>query len=347
MEEGCVGFVAIRKLIRTQLLVLGVLWTGTAAFGQEITIRSSSTVVLVPTLVTDSAGKPVYGLRAEDFIVEDNGIVQPVSIDETLEAQPISLVIAIEKSQDASAALERIQRLGSLIDPIIGDGKGEVAVVTFDKEPTLVQDFTADSGQVTKILKGLKASGGDAAILDAISFCTRRLAARPKGHRKILLIISETRDHGSTAPVEDVIRQLEASNTIVYSSTYSPVLDSLWATPTSNTPNFLNLFKMLVQEAKDNTPQTLSQVSGGEYLPFKSEKGFEDKMTEISNHVFNAYLLSYQPKNLAPGQHTLRVRLKFASDAKLYTRSGYWAAEQTTAEGQNTKPTTGSTTNSQ
>lgn len=338
------GSVALRNLLRFRVLFFAVLCAGAVAFGQEITIRSSSTVVLVPTLVTDSAGKPVYGLRAEDFIVEDNGVVQPVRIDDTLETQPISLVIAIEKSQDASAALERVQRLGSLIDPIIGDGKGEVAVVTFDSEPKLVQDFTPDSGQVTRILKGLKAGGGDAAILDTISFCARRLAARPKNHRKILLIISETRDHGSTSPVEDVIRQVEASNTIVYSSTYSPVLDSLWATPTSNTPNFLNLFKLLVQEARDNTPQTLSQVSGGEYLPFKSEKAFEDKMTEISNHVFNAYLLSYQPKNLQPGQHTLRVRLNFNSDAKLYTRSGYWAADQSQAQGKTQEP--GSSTSS-
>lgn len=300
-----------------------------AAFSlaQDITIRSSSTVVLVPTLVTDTAGKPVYGLRAEDFIVEDNGVVQQVRIDDTLESQPISLVIAVEKSQDASAALERIQRLGSLIDPIIGEGKGEVAVVAFDSEPKLVQAFTADSAQVTKVLKALKPGGGDAAILDTISFSTRLLAGRPKTHRKVLLIISETRDHGSTASVEDVIRRLEATNTIVYSSTYSPVLDSLWATPTSNTPNFLNLFKLLVQQAKDNTPQTLSRVSGGEYLPFKSEKAFEDKMTEISNHIFNAYLLSYQPKNLQPGQHSLRVGLRFSSDARLYARSGYWAAE--------------------
>jgi VWFA-related protein len=336
-----VGFVPIRKFIGLVLLGVEILCATVVAFGQEITIRSSSTVVLVPTLVTDSAGKPVYGLRAEDFIVEDNGVVQPVRIDDTLETQPISLVIAIEKSHDASAALERIQRLGSLIDPIIGDGKGEVAVVTFDSEPTLVQDFTPDSDQVTKILKGLKPGGGDAAILDTISFCARRLAARPKNHRKILLIISETRDHGSSSRVDDVIRQVEASNTIVYSSTYSPVLDSLWATPTSDTPNFLNLFKLLVQEAKDNTPQTLSQVSGGEYLPFKSEKAFEDKMTEITNHVFNAYLLSYQPKNLQPGQHTLQVRLRFNSDAKLYTRSGYWAAEQNQAQGQVQGPGSG------
>lgn len=340
------GVASIRKLVGPQSLAFVVtLCVAIVALGQEITIRSSSTVVLVPTLVTDPAGKPVYGLRAEDFIVEDNGVVQPVRIDETLETQPISLMIAVEKSQDASAALERIQRLGSLIEPIIGDGKGEAALVTFDSEPKLVQDFTPDSGLVTKQLKTLKASGGDAAILDTISFCARRLAARPKNHRKILLIISETRDHGSTSRVEDVIRQVEASNTIVYSSTYSPVIDSLWATPTSNTPNFLNLFKLLVQEVKDNAPQTLSQVSGGEYLPFKSEKAFEDKMTEISNHVFNAYLLSYQPKNLQPGQHTLRVRLNFNSDAKLYTRSGYWAAEQNQAKGQAEQPGSGTSSN--
>ena len=306
---------------------------------QDITIRSSSTVVLVPTLVTDPAGRPVFGLRAEDFIVEDNGVPQRVRIDESLETQPVSLVIAIEKSQDASVTLEKIQHLGTLIDPIIADGKGEAAVVTFDSEPKLVQDFTPDSAQVTRVLKALKPGGGDAAILDTISFCSRRLATRPKDHRKILLIISETRDRGSKIRVEDVVRQLESSNTIVYSSTYSPVIDSLWTTPTSNTPNFLNLFKVLVREVKENTPKALSQVSGGEYLPFKSEKAFEDKMAEITNHVFNAYLLSYQPQNLQPGQHTLRVRLRFSSDAQLFTRSGYWAAEPSEASVHGPDPT--------
>ena len=312
------------------LLSSAILATMVAA--QDITIRSSSTVVLVPTLVTDTAGKPVFGLRAEDFLVEDNGVEQQVQTDETLEGQPVSLVIAIEKSQDASAALERIQRLGSLIEPIIGDGKGEVAVVAFDQESKVLQDFTPDSALVTKALKTIKPGGDGAAILDAITFSTRLLAARPKTHRKVLLVISETRDRGSSTSVEEVVRRLEGSNTLFYSSTYSPVVDSLWTTPTSNTPNFLNLFKILVQETKENVPKTLSQVSGGEFLPFKSEKAFEEKMTEISNHVFNLYLLSYKPRNLQPGQHTLRVRLRFNSDARVYARSGYWAAQETEAD---------------
>ncbi|HLH09216.1 MAG TPA: VWA domain-containing protein [Terriglobales bacterium] len=321
-------------MIRSTVLLLlsSVILLCGVVLGQDITIRSSSTVVLVPTLVTDSGGKPVYGLHAEDFYLEDNGIEQKVTIDETLESQPISLVLAIEKSQDASAALEKIQRLGTLIDPVIGDGKGEVAVVTFDSESKLVQDFTPDTSKVDKILKGIKANGDGPAILDAMRFSAKLLAARPKNHRKVLLLISETRDHGSSSSVEDVIRQLEASNTLVYSSTFSPVVDSLWATPTSNTPNFLNLFKILVQEAKENVPKTLAEVSGGEFLPFKSERSFEDKMTEISNHVFNLYLLSYQPQNLQPGQHTLRVRLRFNSAANIYARQGYWAAQESQAQ---------------
>ena len=63
-------------------------------------------------------------------------------------------------------------------------------------------------------------------------------------------------------------------------------------------------------------------------MPFKSEMVFEDKMAEIANHVFNLYLLSFQPKDLQPGQHSLKVGLRFSSDSKIYARRGYWAAEQ-------------------
>ena len=44
-----------------------------SAVGQEATVRSRSTLVLLPTLVKDSQGGTIYGLEAKDFIVEDDG----------------------------------------------------------------------------------------------------------------------------------------------------------------------------------------------------------------------------------------------------------------------------------
>src|SRR5579863_611755 len=65
------------------------------AFPQETTLRSQTTVVLIPALVKDPQGGIVYGLQAKDFIVEDDGVEQPTRIDEAPEGQPVSLVVAI------------------------------------------------------------------------------------------------------------------------------------------------------------------------------------------------------------------------------------------------------------
>src|SRR5580692_9192314 len=66
------------------------------AAAQEATIRSQSNVVLVPVLVKNARGHAIYGLKAQDFVVEDDGTAQAVHLDEEAEAEPISLVIAIQ-----------------------------------------------------------------------------------------------------------------------------------------------------------------------------------------------------------------------------------------------------------
>ena len=73
-----------------------------AAFSQETTLRTRSNLVLVPTLVKDQQGGIVYGLQAKDFIVEDDGVEQPLRLDEAPEGQPISLVVAIQSGRRAS-----------------------------------------------------------------------------------------------------------------------------------------------------------------------------------------------------------------------------------------------------
>ena len=45
-------------------------------------LRTQSNVVFVPALVKDHAGKLIFGLQASDFIIEDDGVEQQVSMDE-------------------------------------------------------------------------------------------------------------------------------------------------------------------------------------------------------------------------------------------------------------------------
>jgi hypothetical protein len=61
-------------MITTKIWLLALL-TGSLTLptrGQEPTFRARSNVVTVPTLVKDEHGQVIYGLQANDFIIEDD-----------------------------------------------------------------------------------------------------------------------------------------------------------------------------------------------------------------------------------------------------------------------------------
>lgn len=57
-----------------------------------------------------------------------------------------------------------------------------------------------------------------AAILDAVSYSAKLLNLRPATGRRVLILISETRDQGShIAKIANVVQEIGLSNTLVYS----------------------------------------------------------------------------------------------------------------------------------
>lgn len=294
---------------------------------QDVRLRSNANVVLVPTLVTEPSGRPIFNLGADDFMVLDNGREQSVQLDEQLSLAQVSLVVAIDRGQGNAAALDKLRNLDTMLEPIIGGGKGEVAMVAFDSNVKLVHDFTSDTDTLNQTIKQLQAGDGGNAAVDAIRYSLRLLEARPKDYRKMLFLIGESRDHGSTTKLDDLIPQIERTNTLIYSAVFSPPVSSQLTSSDPPRPmNLLALFTLIREAARENILKTIAQLSGGEYLIFGTEKAFEDRLTEMASHVHNLYLLSFQPKKLIPGQHSLRVLVRGRDDALVYARNGYWAA---------------------
>ena len=217
------------------------------------TIRSESNIVLVPTLVRTEAGEITYSLQAKDFIIEDNGVEQDVTLDESPEQEPVSLVVAIQVGHKASSQFKKrndlslydrfyseqqrkdcrerrvpcptaIAGLGTMPSDFMDRTKGEVALVTFDSLVHQFQGFTEDALKISERLTKLTPGDDGAAILDALSYSARLLESRPANRRRVLLLISESRDHGSmTTTALDLVRQLAATNTLVGSLTFSPL----------------------------------------------------------------------------------------------------------------------------
>src|SRR5580700_6457231 len=165
------------------------------AIPQETTIRAQSNVVLVPVLVKDGRGHAIYGLQAQDFLIEDNGVVQGVHLDEAAEAEPVSLVIAIQNGGSAVREFPRIRGLSAMVQPILEQEGTLTAVVEFDSGIELSQEFTGDQRLVDNTLKNLQAGDGGAAILDAVNYSLNLLDKQPVGRQRVLLLVSETRDH--------------------------------------------------------------------------------------------------------------------------------------------------------
>ncbi len=165
------------------------------------------------------------------------------------------------------------------------------------------------------------------------------LNTAPKPRLRVLLLISETRDHGSAATVEDVVRSIGNSNVVVYTLAFSPsksnILDTLRGnnnpdlhpeqTEVHEGPDLLAPLLLVGQAMRKNSAKAIAAMSGGEYQQFDSGKQFDMRMNDFDNHLHNRYLLSFQPVNPHSGLHQLRVQLKEPGDATVLARSSYWA----------------------
>jgi VWFA-related protein len=330
----------IGRQSRFALLFWLLLLAGFGRAQEEPTFRTQSNVVLVPALVRDKAGEIVYGLQAKDFIIEDNGIAQTVHLDEAAESEPVSLVVAVQCGRRADFELPRMHGLGLMLQPLLAQPETKVAIVVFDSQVHAVENFTGNENAVTRDLEGLQAGDGGAAILDAVNYSVKLLDGVPKNRKRVLLLISETRDHGSrSATIDDVIKAIGNSNIVVYTLAFSPaksnVLDTLRGnnnpdlhpeqTEVHEGPDLMAPLILAAQAMRKNTAKAIASLSGGEYQMFDSAKGFDARMTDFDNHVHSRYLLSFQPSQPHPGLHRLTVRLKEQGDATVLARSSYWA----------------------
>src|ERR1700754_3837043 len=66
-----------------------------AAAMAQTTLHTASTLVIVPTLVQTTGKETVFSLKAEDFVLTDNGVPQKLILEEETK-RPLSLVVLMQ-----------------------------------------------------------------------------------------------------------------------------------------------------------------------------------------------------------------------------------------------------------
>ena len=316
--------------------------------------------VQAPVTVLDRDGRVVNGLNATDFTLYDNN--RPQMIFEDLASHPISLVVVIQASANMEKILPQIRKAGSLFDNLVVGQDGEMAVIAFDHRIRVLTNFTSDPDQIHAAFSRDKLTPGSltSALNDGAMAGINMLKTRPENRKRIMILISESRDGGSGMHVRDVLTEAEFANVVVYPMDVSHLLTSLTGTqppppssmnrippggialpggnvntPTTDlqmynngdwTPVFKEIFVAVKGIFVPNPLEVYSRFTGGREFPFFSQKGLEQAIDDIGQDLHNQYILTYEPttKNEA-GYHTIRVEVD-KPGLKVFTREGYWMA---------------------
>jgi VWFA-related protein len=297
------------------------------------TLRVTANEVLVPTLVEKRGGGVVYGLKPSDFVLEDNGVPQKIKVQEEMDTAPVALVVAVEEGGVSALEFDKLAKLGPLLDLFLADGRSQAALVGFDSKPHLIHDYTHTSEELNEDLKHLEPGNGGSAILDTVSYAVDLLESQPKEYRRVLLLISEERDHGSkhTRPAQ-LIQKIGRSDVLVLSVSFSParaeLLHDMKDSGEDRTMSMISTLLMAVQAFKKNVSKEVAHMSGGEYLTFTGDKGFEQRVMEAAKHARNRYLLTFSPSDPTPGLHSIRVRTAQDYGARVVARANYWMTQE-------------------
>jgi len=317
-------------------------------------------LVLVPVTVTSSSGKVgrnshVSGLNSSDFQLLDNGRPVPVTVDSIgTGVAPIALAIAVQSSGISAAVVEKIHKIGSMIRPLVLGERGSAAVLMFDDTVRWTQrDWTSDESRISAALATIEANLGStgrnkqARMLDAAIEAIAHLYSTRRSSRRILLLISESRDRNSETDLNQVAYAAQQAGVVVYAAQYSafrtgftrrssqsagaaPRDQSGRPNPEHSTPSgappkdkydprlpppaqrvdILGALGELGRFGKEKATEILARDTGGLVFSFARQKGLEEAVEKIGADLHAQYVLSFvPPAPVEPGYHRLEVRL--------------------------------------
>ena len=316
-------------------------------------VRIITTVnrVVVPVTITDKKGEFVTDLTRSDFAIFDND--QPQRMDAfELTTWPLSLVVVVDTSTRMAPLMPDLRKSGILLTQLVLGETGEAAVITYDQEVSIVQEFTANGDLVEKAIKNLHAGGAESHMHDAVFRAIGRLKMRPEERRKVIFLIGEGADRGSQNELGQALREAQLSGISIYCVELSTMkalakqpppdttIDPLppgarGPTPgrppvpeAANSGSFLPLIIEAVRGIKktifSKPMKAYTEGTGSEHINTFTEHGFEQAIQRMGQDLHSQYLISYSPNNLRGSEfHNITVRLT-RPGMKVRARPGYY-----------------------
>ena len=270
-------------------------------------IRASVDVVNVLCTVRERRGNYLTDLKQQDFEILEDGVRQKVQFfsNETGEdAQPLTVVLLIDTSGSVKDKLAFEQEAANeFLRQTLRKNKDLAAIVQFDSEVSLIQDFTYDYSVLENAILSIRA-GGSTKLYDAIWVSVNELLRHEVG-RRMLVILSDGADTQSLTRDNEALKIAQEYDVVIYGlGVRSARFDS----------NFGKLKKF-------------AEGTGGLFLDSKADlQKLREAFRRINRGIKNQYALGYVSTNpRRDGSfREIKVRMK-RSGLNVTHRKGYYA----------------------
>ncbi|MBI4907806.1 MAG: VWA domain-containing protein [Acidobacteria bacterium] len=281
-----------------------------------VTFRSDVRVVALSASVMHD-GRPIPGLKPEQFEVLEDGVPQDVRIAGNEEA-PFNLALLLDLSgstqQERNSMQEAAKRFYGIARP-----EDRVAVYALAESLFMVlSPLTANRDQLVRALRAVPAMSGGSPVYDTIVLAyTEELNQRPN-ERNALIVISDGMDNqieGKVTPSEvsfpKLLRAAESWNALVY---------PIYLDPFSKLPPPSWAVKAKKQMS------SLADATGGKLFTASGLRDLEPVYSQVAEELRSVYSITYTPKNqnFDGAWRRVQVRVK-ERGAIVRTRAGYFA----------------------
>jgi Ca-activated chloride channel family protein len=309
------------------------------------TIRIKVEEVQVPFSVYDKKSSLVLDLKRDDFEVYEDGVKQDIRYFSGPTNLPLRFGLLLDTSSSTRQRLkfekEAAMQLGYYVLTNSKDHQG--FLMTFDRVPTVIQDYTTNADDLTTSLDALEAGGGTALLDAIIEACNKNMknAPGPGLPRRVIVLFSDGEDNLSKHSIEQTVEvalKSEVRIFVVSSNGYgqkSPgeeVLDRLVKetggrlySPLENLPSAAFATGYESKHQLYESQNSVFTPGSGEYtseLAVLMTKALES----IGDELTHQYAIGYIPKNAALDRKFRNIEIKTRrKGVEIRVKKGYFA----------------------
>lgn len=277
-----------------------------AAQDESEIVRVDSASVILNATVTDAAGKPIGGIRKEQFSVFENGVKQEITYFSSADT-PFAAVILI----DASGSMESRISMARAAAINFLDGLREndcAAIYRFASKVELVQGFSP-SRDVAESIFEIKADGMTA-LNDAVFKAADDLKDRPE-KRKAIVVLSDGADTFSGRSADKALKAAQAADAAIYTIDMSSI-------DTNGKQRMQN------QGALRN----FAEKTGGRFVATPGGAALRQAFKAIVEELGGQYTIGYEPLDQSKDGKWRAIELRVSRpNLTIRTRKGYTASK--------------------